>query len=77
MATDTDLVFDHANALSTLARVRAAAGDDDGAQRAASAARDLFAQKGATVTVEFAVSESTLTAQCGTFELPFVSLLRR
>ncbi len=57
LATDTDLVFDHANALSTLARVRAAAGDADGAQRAASAARDLFAQKGATVAVEVRRSE--------------------
>ena len=51
MATDTDLVFDHANALSTLARVRAAAGDDDGARAPRSPPRDLFAQKGATVAV--------------------------
>ena len=57
LATDTDLVFDHANALSTLARVRAAAGDADGAQRAASAARDLFTQKGATVAVEVGAPE--------------------
>ena len=55
LAAGTDLAFDHANALSTLARVRAAAGDADGAQRAASAARELFAQKGATVSAEFNV----------------------
>ncbi|HUS43991.1 MAG TPA: AAA family ATPase [Ilumatobacteraceae bacterium] len=52
LAAGTDLVFDHANAMSALARVRAAAGDHDGAQRAASAARDLYTHKGSTVVVD-------------------------
>ena len=61
LATGTDLVFDHANALSTLARVRAAAGDDGGAHSSASAARKLFAQKGATVSVELTAGASKST----------------
>ena len=52
LAADTDIVLDHANALATLARVRAAHGDRQGADRAAASASDLFTQKGATVLVE-------------------------
>ncbi|MGB7880897.1 MAG: hypothetical protein WBL31_19180, partial [Ilumatobacteraceae bacterium] len=52
LAADTDIVLDHANALATLARVRAAHGDREGAQRAATSANDLFTLKGATVLVD-------------------------
>jgi tetratricopeptide (TPR) repeat protein len=51
MVADTDIVFDHANALATLARVRAARGDDAGAHRAAASASDLYARKGVTVNM--------------------------
>ncbi len=54
LAAGTDIILDHANALATLARVRAADGDIEGADRASTSARELFTQKGATVLVDLA-----------------------
>ncbi len=70
LAAGTDLVFDHANAMAALARVRAAAGDADGAQRGASAARDLYAQKGATVVVDVAAGAPATTTPAATTSDP-------
>ncbi len=49
LAAGTDIVIDHANANVALARVRLAAGDVTGAQRARDAAVALYDAKGATV----------------------------
>ncbi len=54
LAAPTDIVFDHANALMTLARVRRAAGDEHGQHVAAAAATQLFESKGATSGVALA-----------------------
>ena len=54
LAAGTDIILDHANALATLARVRTADGDLEGAERASTSARELFTQKGATVLVDSA-----------------------
>lgn len=70
LAAGTDLVFDHANALSALTRVRAATGDADGAQRAASAARDLYTQKGATVVIDVAAGAPATTTPATTTNDP-------
>ncbi len=50
--------------------MRAAAGDADGAQRAASAARDLYAQKGATVVVDVAAGAPATTTPAATTSDP-------
>lgn len=52
IAAATDILVDHANALTALARVRAAAGQTAEAQVSAAAAQALFDQKAATVRVE-------------------------
>ena len=52
IAAGTDILVDHAQALAALARVNAAAGNTGDATHAATAARSLFDQKGATVDVD-------------------------
>jgi len=52
LAATSDIVVDHANALASLARVREAGGDLDGAREAASSANELYEAKGAAVRVE-------------------------
>ncbi len=54
LATPTDIVFDHANALMTLARVRRTAGDERGQHIAAAAAAALYESKGASSGVALA-----------------------
>lgn len=63
LAEGRDIIFDHAIANIALARVRAAAGDDAGAQQALAAGQSLLDAKGSTVVASLDPTQQQAQAQ--------------